>query len=158
MSSTTRRDPQGHVLTTAALIGSLAMVLAAGLNALGLVARTDALIAAGLRTALQAPSLTEFSKTLPDWGLWGGTAVVAYGLTFAMLAVPGSWRRAVLWVSLLLLVAGWAPVLVLASHAPNISAPLIAGLWSGLCSWIYARSRQLPCERVLAAAPPSVTS
>jgi hypothetical protein len=158
MSSTTRRNLQGHVLVTAALIGSLAMVLAAGLNALGLIARTDALIAAGLRTASQAPGLTDFSKTLPDWGLWGGTAVVAYGLTFAMLSVPGSWRRMVLWVSLLLLVAGWAPVLVLASHAPNISAPFVAGLWSGLCSWIYARSRQLPCERALAAAPPTVTS
>lgn len=144
MSSITRREPQGNVLVTAVLIGSLAVLLAAGLTWLGLIARADALLAAQLREALQA---TGFPKSLPDWGLWLATAVVAYGLALAMLAVPGTWRRVVLWVSLLLLIAGWAPVLALASHAPNISAPFVATLWAGACALVYARSRQLPCER-----------
>jgi hypothetical protein len=146
MSSITRREPQGNVWVTAVLIGSLAVLLAGGLTWLGLIARADALIAAQLRESLQA---TGFPKSLPDWSLWLGTAVVAYGLALAMLTVPGTWRRVVLWVSLLLLIAGWAPVLALASHAPNISAPFIATLWAGGCALVYARSRQLPCERPL---------
>ena len=156
MSFNNRREPPGHVLATAATIGSLAMLLAAGLTALGLVARTDELITAAVGNALHAATTTGFPKTLPAWGLWTGTAVVAYGLTFAMLTVPGTWRRVVLWVSLLLLVAGWAPVLGLASHAPNLSAPLIAGLWSGVCSLVYARSHQMPCDRLPTPdAPPA---
>ncbi len=148
MSSNTRRDPQGYVLVTAALIGSLAMLLAAGLNGLGLIASADQLINAAMRNALPATNAAGFPKALPAWALWTGTVVVAYGLTLAMLAVPGTWRRVVLWLSLLLLVAGWAPVLALASHAPNLSAPLIAGLWSGVCSLVYACSHHMPCERV----------
>ncbi len=144
MSSITRREPQGNVWVTAVLIGSLAVLLAAGLHWLGLIARADALLAAGLCDALQA---TGFPKSLPAWSHWLATAVVAYGLTLTMLAVPGTWRRVVLWVSLLLLVAGWAPVLALASHAPTIAAPFVAALWAGACALVYAGSRQLPCER-----------
>lgn len=143
MSSNIRREPQGQVLVTAALIGSLALLLAGGLNLLGLLSRLDGLIAAGLGGTLQASG---FPKALPGWGLWLGTAVIAYGLSLVLLAVPGTWRRLVLWLSLLLLIAGWAPVLALASHAPTIAAPLVAGLWSGACSLVYARSRHLPCD------------
>jgi hypothetical protein len=144
MSSTTRREPQGNVLVTAVLIGSLAVLLAGGLTWLGLIARADALIATRLRESLQA---TGFPKSLPGWSLWLGTAVVAYGLALAMLTVPGTWRRVVLWVSLLMLIAGWAPVLALASHAANIAAPFIAAVWAGACALVYASSRQLPCEQ-----------
>jgi hypothetical protein len=158
MNSNTRREPQGNVLVTAALIGSLAMLLAAGLNLLGLIARLDGLLAAGLRQGMLAADATGFPKVLPAWGLWIGTAVVAYGLSVAMLAVPGTWRRLVLWVSLLLLVAGWAPVLALASHAPTVAAPLIACLWSGGCALVFAGSRQLPCERMPTASPPAGAS
>jgi hypothetical protein len=152
MSSNTRREPQGNVLVTAVLIGSLAMLLAGGLNLLGLIARVDGLLTAGLRHGLQTGG---FAKALPEWGLWSATAVVAYGLTLAMLSVPGTWRRLVLWVSLLVLLAGWAPVLALASHAPTITAPLVACVWSGGCALIYARAPHPSGDRPPASRPPA---
>lgn len=155
MSSNTRRESQGQVLVTAALIGSLAMLLAAGLSWLGVIARVDGLLISGLRSGLQT---TDFTKSLPDWGLWVGTAAVAYGLAFTMLAVPGTWRRLVLWLSLLLLVAGWAPVLALASHAPTLATPFIAAVWSGGCALVYGRSRQMACDPLAVAEPPAADS
>ena len=83
---------------------------------------------------------------MPAWGLWLGTALIAYGLALAMLGVPGTWRRLVLWFTTLVLVVVWAPVLGLAAHAPEIAAPLIAGLWSGACALLYVHSHRMPCD------------
>jgi hypothetical protein len=144
MSSNHLRYSPGHVLTTAAFIGSLALVLAAGLAALGLTGQADAAIAGFLSQALQQDGA--FPKALPAWALWLGTALFAYGLALAMLGVSGTWRRLVLWLSTLGLVAAWAPVLALAAHAPAIAAPWIASAWSGACVLVYARSHRVPCE------------
>ncbi len=131
---------------TAAFIGSLALVLAAGLGALGLTNLADAAIARCLSPALQPETAAGFPKALPPWGVWLATAVVAYGLALAMLGVPGTWRRLVLWLTTLCLVAAWAPVLALAAHAPEIAAPLIAALWSGACALVYTHSHRMPCD------------
>jgi hypothetical protein len=144
MSTTHLRYSPGHVLTAAAFIGSLALVLAAGLGALGLTDQADAAIAGLLRQALQQNGA--FPNAVPAWGLWLGTVLLAYGLALAMLGVPGTWRRLVLWLSTLGLVAAWAPVLALAAHAPAVAAPLIATAWSGACVLVYAHSHRLPCE------------
>ena len=122
------------------------MVLAAGLGALGLTDRADALIAGWLSHALQDGGLAGFPKSLSELGLWCGTAFIGYGLALAMLGVPGTWRRMVLWLTTLVLVAAWAPVLALAAHAPEIAAPLIVALWSGGCCLVYVRSHRMPCE------------
>lgn len=144
MSSNQLRYSPGHVLTTAAFIGSLALVLAAGLGALGLTDQADAAVAGILRHALQQDGA--FPKILPAWTLWLGTAMIAYGLALAMLGVPGTWRRLVLWLTTLGLVATWAPVLALAAHAPAIAAPLIAAVWSGACALVYVHSHRMPCD------------
>lgn len=140
------RQSQGQVLITAAFIGSLALVLAAGLAALGLTERADALIAGLLGHALQNDRLAGFPKALPELGRWCGTALIGYGLALAMLGVPGTWRRIVLWLTTLVLVAAWAPVLALAAHAPEIATPLVVALWSGGCCLVYVRSHRMPCD------------
>ncbi len=140
------RHSPGHVLVTAAFIGSLALVLAAGLDALGLTDRADSAIASLVGQALQQDGPTAFPKVLPAWGQWLGTALIAYGLALAMLGVPGTWRRLVLWITTLVLVASWAPVLGLAAHAPAIAGPLIAAVWSGACALVYVHSHRMPCE------------
>ena len=146
MRSNQLRYSPGHVLSTAAFIGSLALVLAAGLGALGLTDQADAALANLLGRALQQDATAGFPKTLAPWALWLGTAGVAYGLALAMLGVPGTWRRLVLWFTTLVLVAAWAPVLGLAAHAPEIAAPLIAALWSGACALVYGHSHRMPCD------------
>jgi hypothetical protein len=144
MSINHPRYSQGQVLITAAFIGSLALVLAAGLGALGLTDQADALIARWLSQSLQHAA--GFPEALPELGLWLGTALIGYGLALAMLSVPGTWRRIVLWFTTLVLVAAWAPVLALAAHAPEVATPLIAALWSGACALVYGRSHRMPCD------------
>jgi len=125
--------------------------LAAGLHALKVLARIDGLVAARLGEALGQPTAAGFAKSLPEWLLWSGTAVIAFGLALAMLAVSGAWRRMVLWLTTLVLVAAWAPVLALAAHAPRVSAPMIAVIWVGLCVWFYARTHVLTGDQPEAA-------
>jgi hypothetical protein len=68
-----------------------------------------------------------------------------------MLATPGGWRRFVLWITSVVLVSAWAPVLSLAAHAPEISAPWIAAVWSGVCALVYTANHRMPCEESLQA-------
>ena len=144
MPSNHLRHAPGHVLATAAFIGSLALVLAVGLAVLGLTDKADAAIAGFLSRVIHAEGGAGFAKALPAWALWLATALLAYALAFATLGVPGTWRRLVLWFTTLGLVAAWAPVLGLAAHAPQIAAPLVATLWSGACALVYTHSHHMP--------------
>ena len=139
---TTHARPSGHVLVPAALIGALSLVLAVGLSLLGVLDRANAGIA-GLASRGGAET---FPKHLPEWSVWLATVFFAFGLSFAILATPGHWRRAVLWITAIVLVAAWAPVLSLAAHAPDIAAPWIATVWSGVCSIVYASNHQMACD------------
>lgn len=131
--------PDGHVTVPAAAIGGLSIVLAAGLGALGALERVNGAIA-GL---VSRGGAEKFPKQLSDGWIWLATVVFAFGLAFAMLGTPGQWRRVVLWLTAVVLVAAWAPVLSLASHAPEIAAPWIATVWSGVCSLVYAANHRM---------------
>jgi hypothetical protein len=131
---------RGSVPLPAAAIGSLAMVLAAGLAGFGLLARIDGLIASA--TGVGA----DVSSSLPGWLVWLSAVVVSYGLSFAMLGTPGAGRRLLLWVTALVLTAAWAPVLALAAYQPAIAPWLVAAGWSGICSLAYARNHLMPGE------------
>ena len=144
MSSNHLRYVPGQVLVTAAFIGSLALVLAVGLAVLGLTDKMDLAIAGFLGRAIQPEGV--FPKVLPAWALWLATALLTYALAFAMLGVPGRWRRLVLWLTTLGIVVAWGPVLGLAAHSPQIAAPLIAALWSGTCVLVYTHSHRMPCD------------
>jgi hypothetical protein len=140
--------PAGHVRVPAAAIGSLSILLAAGLSVLGILHRVNGLIAKGLL----AGKTTEFPKALPEWSVWLATALLAFGLAFAILSVPGTWRRCVLWITAVVLVAGWAPVLSLAAHAPDIAAPFIATVWTGVCALVYAGNHRMACDKTQRSA------
>ncbi|KAB2638170.1 MAG: hypothetical protein DVB25_08405 [Verrucomicrobia bacterium] len=143
------RQTPGHILATAALIGSLALVLAIGLAVLGLTDKVDAAIAACLSRVVHADNSAGFANALPAWALWLATALLAYAMAFATLGVAASWRRLVLWFTTLGLVVAWAPVLGLAALTPQIAAPLVATLWSGACALVYTRSHRMPCDEDL---------
>lgn len=135
--------PDGHQLVPAAAIGALSIVLVAGLSALGTLDHVNA----GIADIVSRGGAEKFPKQLADWCVWLSTAIFAFGLAFAILGTPGSWRRLVLWVSGVVLVAAWAPVLSLASHAPDIAAPWIATFWSGVCSLVYAANHHMACDK-----------
>jgi hypothetical protein len=133
----------GHVLVPAAAIGGLSMVLAAGLGLLGFLDRMNA----GVAGIVSRGGAEKFPKQVPDWSVWLVAAVFAFGIAFAVLATPGHWRRAVLWITAVILMAAWAPVLSLASHSPDIAAPWIATVWSGVCSLVYATNHRMACDQ-----------
>lgn len=139
--------PSGHVLVPAAAIGGLSMVLAAGLKMLGILDRANT----GIAGLVSRGGAEHFPKHLPGWIIWIAAGLFAFGLAAAILGTPGQWRRAVLWITASVLVAAWAPVLSLASHAPDIAAPWIATLWSGVCSIVYAANHRMPCDRPISS-------
>lgn len=132
----------GHVLVPAAAIGSLSIVLVVGLSLLGILGRVNLLIA----NSISQGKAAAFPKSLPEWSPWLAAVLLAFALAFAILSVPGTWRRFVLWITTMVLIAGWAPVLGLAAHYPAIGAPLVAVLWSGVCAVVYAGNHRMPAD------------
>jgi hypothetical protein len=135
--------PPGHVLVPAAAIGGLSLVLATGLEALGFLKRLNAEIGA----MVSPHGLEKFPKHLPDWSIWLAAAGFSFGLAAAILGTPGHVRRAVLWITAVVLTGAWAPVLSLAAHSPDIAAPWIATLWSGVCAMVYATNHRMSADQ-----------
>lgn len=135
-------QPVGHVRVPAAMIGGLSMILAGGLEWLGLLSRMNAAIT----RLVSRDDAEHFPKHLPEWCVWLMAGVFAFGLACAILGTRGHGRRAILCITAVILVAAWAPVLSLASHAPDIGAPWIATLWSGICSMVYAANHRMACD------------
>lgn len=136
--------PEGHVLLPAATIAGLSILLAVGLGVLRILDRIEHAAAA---LVLQGKS-SDFPKEAPSWALWLAAALLAFGLALSILGVSGTWRRSVLWATSVILVLGWAPVLVLAARSPDIGAPLIAVFWSGLCAMVYARNHRMAVDEI----------
>ena len=145
--------PVGHVLIPAIAIGALSLVLAIGLSALGILTRLNVL-AARLVPPVDGGS---FPKRLPEWAVWLAAVVFAMALPLAILGVATAWRRVVLWITALVLVTGWAPVLSVAAHAPAVACPFVVTLWSGICALVYAANHRMESDREpkLPASPPT---
>lgn len=135
------KQTEGHVLVPLLAIGAMAMVLAAGFGFTGLTERADGWIAKTL-----SPSGGEMGG-IPVWAVWVAAAVGAFGLPAAILTVPGSWRRIVLLVSAVVVMAAWAPVLVVAAREPVVAVPLLATFWAGLCAYVYAQRHHMAVDR-----------
>ena len=130
------------MLVPATAIGGLSVLLAAGLAATGILGRLDAMIA----TAVSRGGRETFPKHLPEPAIWVATAAFGFGLAFAILATAGTARRISLWITTMVLVGTWAPVLSLAAHAPSVAAPWIATVWSGVCALFYASNHHMACD------------
>lgn len=139
---TPHHRPEGHVLVPSAAIGGLSIALAAGLALLGPMGKFNQSIA----TIVSRGGAETFPKHLPAWSFWICATLFAFGLAAAILSTSGSWRRILLWVSSVILVAGWAPVLSLAAHAPDIGVPLVTTIWSGVCALVYSANHHMPCD------------
>lgn len=130
------------MLVPAAAIGALSILLAVGLDVLRILEPVDRMIS----KLVSQGAIQNFPKALPVWSVWLATVVLAFGLSFTILSVAGTWRRLVVWITAMVLVAGWAPVLALAAHFPDIGAPFIATLWSGVCALVYAGGHRMACD------------
>jgi len=134
--------PRGTVTLPAAAIGAMSLVLAVGLQALRLLDRIDG----ALMGWIHSLGLGEQTVTLPAWIGWLMALAIGFLLPLAILETPANWRRVVLWLSTLVIVAGLWPVLALAARWWPQAPVLVAVLWGGLCSMVYAARHQMPCE------------
>ena len=132
-----------------AAIGGLSMALVAGLELLGVLVQINGAI--GRMVSRGGSEM--FPKALPMFAVWLAAATFAFGTAAAILGTPGQLRRGLLWLSAVFLVFAWAPVLSLASHVPEIAAPLIATLWSGICALIYTSRHDMPADRSVNGNP-----
>jgi len=124
------------------LIGAMSLALAAGLEWIGALARFNAIAA---RFASHGGT-GSFSKELSGWLIWLAASLAAFGMAAAILQTPGMFRRVLLWLTAVVLVTAWAPVLGLAARQPAIAAPWIATVWAGVCAVFYASRHRMPCD------------
>ncbi len=141
-SMPTQPRPPGHVLVPAATIGALSLILAVGLHAIGILNHLNEGITNILSEGKDLP------KSLPPWALWLAAILCAFGISLGILSVPGTWRRMILWITTMVLVMGWGPVLALAARKPEIAAVVIAAGWSGVCALVYASRHQMACDEI----------
>lgn len=124
-------------------IGGMSLVLAAALELLGFSKKLDALVSHWI----SGSGLEGEFRVLPDFSIWLWTAPLAFGLAAGMLGSRMNWRRTVLWVTTLFLTLAWIPALALAGYKADVTTPLLALVWCGLWSMIYATRHQEPGER-----------
>lgn len=136
-----RKLTAGHPASAAPLIGALSFLLAFALEKLGLLRGINAFLHRSL-----AASAGDLPHSLPPQWLWSGTAAMAFFLPAAMLFSQAQWRRVLLWIISLVLVAAWLPVLALAAFTPEIAAPWIATFWAGFCAFYYAGHHHMPAD------------
>lgn len=142
MSGALKKNEQPHLGLTVATIGVMAMVLAIGLQWLGLMARVDGL----LLSVFSPEAMKHPDRSLDPFLLWGATAFLAFALPAVILNVPGQWRRLVVWGGTIALTISWGPVLVLAARMPEIGVALVAVMWSGFCAMFYTLHHVLPVD------------
>lgn len=142
------RQP-GHIVVPALTIGGLSITLAVGLAALKAIDRANFWIAALVSRGGREP----FPKHLSQAVIWLAAIVLAIGIATAILSTPGTWRRLVIWISAVVLTGAWAPVLSLAAHSPDIAAPWIATVWSGVCALVYASNHRMAADQVRIPKP-----
>jgi tryptophan-rich sensory protein len=131
-----------HVAFATIAITLMAVSLAVGLEFLRILDRLDAWIT----TVVIKPGFSAPVNSLDPYLLWTATTILAFGLTAVMLNVSGSWRRVFVWVLALIINAFWIPVLLLASHKPEIGVAMVGLLWAGCCSLVYTMNHEMPAD------------
>ena len=134
LHSNKKRPASDHIVVSAAAIGGLSLVLVIGLEMIGFLDSVNRWIGG----ALSRGGLETFPNRLPAWCPWLAAAVFPFALAFAMLASPGHVRRGILWLTVVVLLGTWGPVLSLAAYAPDIAGPWVATFWAGFCAMVYS--------------------
>ena len=134
----------GHPLTVAAVVGSFAL-------AVGLLMRASGVLR-GAEEGIHARYLAAGfpigeSSAQPWWGLLV-LGVVVFGLALLLLEVPGTGRRALLALTVLVLMGAASPVMALWGTYWSPLGTLVSGGWCAFCATLWARHHPMPCEVV----------
>jgi len=144
--------PHGHVPMPTVVIGAMGLALTGVLHLSGLLAALDRYLA-----SLVAENPGALSPTLSPTTLWTITACIAFGMVFVLLNIPGNWRRIVIAISSLAVIAGWLPVAAIANAQAPVAVPLVAAAWVALCTIIYGAGHRMDSD-VAAKTIPAKTA
>lgn len=136
--------PTIPVVGPALLCSGLTLALLFVLRLVGVVEAMDRKLAGVFAGRLGETPVQQ----LPVAVTWGAAAVVALLLPLALFSCPHAWQRCLLWLSSVVVLAAWAPVLALAAHHPGVSPPVLAALLTGLLvliqlAWLHRGRRDL---------------
>lgn len=132
--------PEPHPGSAGLAIALMGLVLAWALDFLGVLSTVDD----ALTGWVNGFGLDGGTRVLDPWVPWTWAVVMTVGVCQAVLHVRGLWRRAVLVVSSLVLTACWVPVLALAAFYTPLAGSLVALVWGGASSLIYAERHREP--------------
>lgn len=134
LSSDPDSTPQPPVVLAGAvaLCAGLTLVILVGLHQAGGIGALDQRLAA----ALEARLGESLDQELPELLCWSVAALIAVALPLVLLLCSRGWQRWVLWLSVVVVLAVWAPVLGLAAYRPEMALVLMAAVISGLLSLI----------------------
>lgn len=132
--------PPAHPGAALLAIGGMSLVLGAALEVMGFARKFDAALSGWVSDT----GLGGDFRQLPSYAQWIWAVPLVFGLAAGMLGSRRNWRRSVLWVSAIILTLGWIPVLALAAYRASVTMPVVALLWCGLWSMIYATRHQEP--------------
>ncbi len=127
---------QEHILATLAAT-MMALLLAFGMQFLKVSKQLD-------RKILELFSPLGLSSVTAEIGpevLWSATLIACLLLAASILSIPKQWQRLFIWMLAVCLSFAWAPVLILASYAPNLSTGTTAIIWAGFCAICYRNAK-----------------
>ncbi len=144
----------GHPVTVAAVVGSFAL-------AVGLVVRASGVMRGAEEGLLHRYRDGGFpiaeGASQPWWGLVV-ILLLVYGLAILLLEIPGTSRRVMLAVTLLVLVAAASPVVALWGVFWSPLVAFVSGAWSAFCATLWAKHHTMPCETAEAPGDGKVIS
>jgi len=140
MTQGTQPKPEPHPGIAGLAIAMMGLVLAWVLEYLGVLGTIDD----ALVRWVNGFGLDGATRVLDGWVPWTWAILMTVGLCQAVLHVRGTWRRVILTVSSLVLTMCWIPVLALAAFHSSLAGSMIALLWGGVGSLIYAERHREP--------------
>lgn len=134
MSSAPNSTSQPPVVLAGAvaLCAGLTLVILFGLQQAGGIEALDQRLTQAIETRLGE----SLDRELPELLHWSVAALIAVALPLVLLLCSRAWQCWVLWLSVVVVLAVWAPVLGLAAYRPELVLVLMAAVISGLLSLI----------------------
>lgn len=132
----------GHPLTVAAVVGSFSL-------AVGLVVRVSGVMRGaelGLLEFYRGAGFPIGAGASQPWWALLLLVVLVYGVALLLLEVPGTARRVMLALTLLVLAAAASPVMALWGLFWSPLIVLVSVGWSAFCATLWSRNHPMPCE------------
>ena len=134
--------PPGRVASSCMLYGAVSMALALAMHLVGLFKQGDVI----LKQSLAALTSDFYTVVVSDSLLFLVAALFSFGIAFAVLDSPATWRRVVLGLTAFVVLLAMVPVCALWQIYFSPFFVGVAYFWAWFCTMMYASQHVMPCE------------